>query len=143
MSHRLRILAIGYSDLYIRYIKHSAFAWAVDPAETFAAAGGSVEIEEFFLGCLRFSGQARAMDVGKIIQELLKCAVWVVGLAYLYVCVCVCWWLGKWLKMFHKDPGRVDYEAIEIVCRAVFFSWANLSIDLFCSDVVNLDACSS
>lgn len=28
------------------------------------------------------------MDVGKIIQELLKCAVWVVGLAYLYVCVC-------------------------------------------------------
>lgn len=31
--------------------------------------GGSVEIEEFFMGCLRFSGQARAMDVGKIIQE--------------------------------------------------------------------------
>ena len=28
------------------------------------------------------------MDVGKIIQELLKCAVWVVGLVYLYVCVC-------------------------------------------------------
>eukprot|EP00913_Durusdinium_trenchii_P009397 g8832.t1 len=31
--------------------------------------GGSVEIEEFFMGCLRFSGQARAMDVGKIIQD--------------------------------------------------------------------------
>lgn len=34
-----------------------------------ADGGGSVEIEEFFLGCLRFSGQARAMDVGKIIQD--------------------------------------------------------------------------
>mmetsp|Transcript_10883 Transcript_10883/g.26083 ORF Transcript_10883/g.26083 Transcript_10883/m.26083 type:complete len:613 (+) Transcript_10883:3-1841(+) len=31
--------------------------------------GGLVEIEEFFMGCLRFSGQARAMDVGKIIQD--------------------------------------------------------------------------
>ncbi|CAK9004452.1 Ankyrin-1 [Durusdinium trenchii] len=31
--------------------------------------GGSVEREEFFMGCLRFSGQARAMDVGKIIQD--------------------------------------------------------------------------
>lgn len=35
----------------------------------FVRAGGSVEREEFFMGCLRFSGQARAMDVGKIIQE--------------------------------------------------------------------------
>lgn len=34
-----------------------------------ARLGGSVEIEEFFMGCLRFSGQARAMDVGKIIQD--------------------------------------------------------------------------
>ncbi|OLQ06521.1 Ankyrin-1 [Symbiodinium microadriaticum] len=31
--------------------------------------GGLVEIEEFFMGCLRFSGHARAMDVGKIIQD--------------------------------------------------------------------------
>ena len=31
--------------------------------------GGFVEIEEFFLGCLRFSGAARAMDVGKLIQD--------------------------------------------------------------------------
>ncbi|CAE7763345.1 ANK1 [Symbiodinium pilosum] len=31
--------------------------------------GGLVEVEEFFMGCLRFSGQARAMDVGKIIQD--------------------------------------------------------------------------
>lgn len=31
--------------------------------------GGSVEIEEFFLGCLRFRGQARSMDVGKLIQD--------------------------------------------------------------------------
>jgi len=31
--------------------------------------GGSVEVEEFFMGCLRFSGQASAMDVGKIIQD--------------------------------------------------------------------------
>ena len=28
-----------------------------------------VEIEEFFLGCLRFRGAARAMDVAKIIQD--------------------------------------------------------------------------
>ncbi|CAJ1402913.1 unnamed protein product [Effrenium voratum] len=32
-------------------------------------SGGYVEIEEFFLGCIRFSGHARAMDVGKIIQD--------------------------------------------------------------------------
>ncbi|CAE7259013.1 unnamed protein product [Symbiodinium natans] len=31
--------------------------------------GGFVEIEEFFLGCLRFSGAAKAMDVGKLIQD--------------------------------------------------------------------------
>lgn len=31
--------------------------------------GGMVEIEEFFLGCLRFRGAARAMDVAKIIQD--------------------------------------------------------------------------
>lgn len=48
----------------------------------------------------------------------------------LFVCVCVCWWLGKWWKMFHRDPGRVDYEAIEIVCRAVFFSWASVWVGL-------------
>ena len=31
--------------------------------------GGFVEVEEFFLGCLRFSGAAKAMDVGKLIQD--------------------------------------------------------------------------
>ncbi|CAJ1454346.1 unnamed protein product [Effrenium voratum] len=31
--------------------------------------GGSVDVEEFFMGCLRFRGQARAMDVGKVIQD--------------------------------------------------------------------------
>ena len=31
--------------------------------------GGAIEIEEFFMGCLRFRGQATAMDVGKIIQD--------------------------------------------------------------------------
>jgi hypothetical protein len=32
--------------------------------------------------------------------------------------------------MVHRDPGRVDYEAIEIVCRAVFFSWASVWVGL-------------
>ena len=32
-------------------------------------AGGSVELEEFFLGCLRFRGHARAMDVGMVLQD--------------------------------------------------------------------------
>ncbi|CAE7664193.1 NaCP60E [Symbiodinium sp. CCMP2456] len=31
--------------------------------------GGAVEIEEFFLGCLKFRGAARSMDVGKILQD--------------------------------------------------------------------------
>jgi len=31
--------------------------------------GGSVEIEEFFMGCLKFRGGARSMDVGKILQD--------------------------------------------------------------------------
>eukprot|EP00434_Breviolum_minutum_P033997 symbB.v1.2.030087.t1/scaffold3353.1/size58589/7 len=31
--------------------------------------GGSVEIEEFFLGCLRFRGPARSMDVGRLLQD--------------------------------------------------------------------------
>lgn len=31
--------------------------------------GGSVDVEEFFMGCLRFRGQAKAMDVGKVIQD--------------------------------------------------------------------------
>eukprot|EP00435_Cladocopium_sp_Y103_P036245 s135_g9.t1 len=31
--------------------------------------GGMVEVEEFFMGCLRFRGTARAMDVAKIIQD--------------------------------------------------------------------------
>lgn len=38
--------------------------------------GGYVEIEEFFLGCIRFSGHARAMDVGKIIQAVDHVPVW-------------------------------------------------------------------
>lgn len=29
----------------------------------------SVDVEEFFMGCLRFRGQAKAMDVGKVIQD--------------------------------------------------------------------------
>lgn len=29
-------------------------------------AGGSVEVEEFLLGCLRLRGQARAMDIAKL-----------------------------------------------------------------------------
>lgn len=31
--------------------------------------GGSVDVEEFFMGCLRFRGSAKAMDVGKVIQD--------------------------------------------------------------------------
>ncbi|CAE7883630.1 Cacna1e [Symbiodinium microadriaticum] len=31
--------------------------------------GGAIDIEEFFMGCLRFRGQASAMDVGKILQD--------------------------------------------------------------------------
>ena len=31
--------------------------------------GGAIEIEEFFMGCLRFRGQASAMDVGKVLQD--------------------------------------------------------------------------
>ena len=31
--------------------------------------GGAIEIEEFFMGCLRFRGQASAMDMGKVIQD--------------------------------------------------------------------------
>jgi len=31
--------------------------------------GGSVDVEEFFMGCLRFRGQAKAMDVGQLIQD--------------------------------------------------------------------------
>ncbi|OLQ00044.1 Voltage-dependent T-type calcium channel subunit alpha-1I [Symbiodinium microadriaticum] len=31
--------------------------------------GGSVEIEEFFKGCLRLRGQARAVDIGKIMHD--------------------------------------------------------------------------
>ncbi|CAK9060288.1 Uncharacterized protein SCF082_LOCUS31783, partial [Durusdinium trenchii] len=31
--------------------------------------GGSVEIEEFFMGCLRFRGPARSMDLGRVIQD--------------------------------------------------------------------------
>jgi len=31
--------------------------------------GGMVEVDEFFYGCLRFRGSARAMDVAKIIQD--------------------------------------------------------------------------
>lgn len=34
-----------------------------------ADAGGSVEIEEFLMGCLRLRGQATAIDVGKILQD--------------------------------------------------------------------------
>ncbi|CAJ1383392.1 unnamed protein product [Effrenium voratum] len=32
-------------------------------------AGGSVEIEEFFKGCLRLRGQARGVDVGKLLHD--------------------------------------------------------------------------
>lgn len=32
-------------------------------------SGGSVEVEEFFKGCLRFRGQARGVDVGKILHD--------------------------------------------------------------------------
>jgi len=32
-------------------------------------AGGAVEIEEFFKGCLRLRGQARGVDVGKIMHD--------------------------------------------------------------------------
>eukprot|EP00913_Durusdinium_trenchii_P011867 g11146.t1 len=31
--------------------------------------GGMVEVEEFFMGCLRFRGTARSMDVAKLIQD--------------------------------------------------------------------------
>jgi len=31
--------------------------------------GGAIDIEEFFMGCLRFRGYASAMDVGKLIQD--------------------------------------------------------------------------
>lgn len=34
-----------------------------------ADGGGCVEAEEFFEGCLRFRGQARAMEVGKVLQD--------------------------------------------------------------------------
>lgn len=34
-----------------------------------ADAGGCVEINEFLMGCLRFRGQATAVDVGKILQD--------------------------------------------------------------------------
>ena len=34
-----------------------------------ADGGGAVELEEFFLGCLRFRGQARAIEVGKVLQD--------------------------------------------------------------------------
>lgn len=42
--------------------------------------------EEFFMGCLRFSGQASAMDVGKIIQEpeLGPVSILVAVLGYCY-----------------------------------------------------------
>ena len=32
-------------------------------------AGGAIEIEEFLMGCLRLRGQARAMELAKIIQD--------------------------------------------------------------------------
>lgn len=32
-------------------------------------AGGSVEIEEFFKGCLRLRGQARGVDLGKLLHD--------------------------------------------------------------------------
>ena len=32
-------------------------------------AVSSPQVEEFFMGCLRFRGTARAMDVAKIIQD--------------------------------------------------------------------------
>mmetsp|Transcript_61513 Transcript_61513/g.144092 ORF Transcript_61513/g.144092 Transcript_61513/m.144092 type:complete len:591 (-) Transcript_61513:360-2132(-) len=34
-----------------------------------ADAGGAVEIEEFLMGCLRLRGQARAMEIAKLIQD--------------------------------------------------------------------------
>lgn len=34
-----------------------------------ADGGGCVEAEEFFEGCLRFRGQARAVEVGKVLQD--------------------------------------------------------------------------
>lgn len=37
------------------------------PAEN--VPGGAVEIGEFFKGCLRLRGQARGVDVGRIMHE--------------------------------------------------------------------------
>jgi len=31
--------------------------------------GGSIELEEFFMGCLRLGGNARAMDLCKVLQD--------------------------------------------------------------------------
>ena len=34
-----------------------------------AAAGGAIEMEEFLLGCLRLRGQARALDIAKLMYD--------------------------------------------------------------------------
>lgn len=31
--------------------------------------GGSIELEEFFLGCLRLGGNARGLELGKVLQD--------------------------------------------------------------------------
>lgn len=31
--------------------------------------GGSIELEEFFMGCLRLGGNARGLELGKVLQD--------------------------------------------------------------------------